>query len=331
MTLAANSNLSKELIQSIAAKYGRHMTKIGRVETGYRNTSFQFDTDTAERLNFILYKHEPDVLSLIKRTNELGGYLASKGLPVRSPIDDRILRVGRRYGSLYSYIDGETIPWEAYTKKHIKLLGMAMASFHDAARDYNGNLPDVEDIYSEIIIRMNHYFNDPSVERALATKLQATVQLPDFGAIISQARRLERRSVLHMDMVRSNILFQGATLKDHFSIGDVALSGIIDLEKAARGHVMFDVARTLAFLIVDCDKPAEDVRKYFLDSGYRKRGKQNLRPVSLPSGDLLDSLITLFLTYDFYKFLRQNPYESLPENHHFTRTIAVLREQKVVQ
>ncbi len=318
-------------LRAIAKKYGYDAPEIDPPQSGYRNTSFRFRTARGDDLNFILYKREPDIVRLIRRTNALGGYVYERGLPVRAPVDKRILRVGQRHGSLYRYLDGETIPWEAYTMKHIKLLGMAMARFHDAARQFGGEMPDVEDVYAAIVLRMNAYFGDPNVTRALRDKLGMAVDAPDFTALLDQARRLPGRTVLHMDMVRSNVLFREAKAGDGFTVGNITLSGILDLEKAARGHVLFDVARSLAFLLVDCARPGASVRRYFLESGYRKRGGQNLQPVRLPSGDMLESLITLFLTYDFYKFLRQNPYESLPENHHFIRTAAVLRAQKVVQ
>lgn len=329
--MLAPTVLPAETLRAIAEKYGYDAAVIDRPQSGYRNTSFRFRTTRGDDLNFILYKREPDVVRLIRRTNALGGYVSERGLPVRAPVDARVLRVGQRYGALYQYLGGETIPWEAYAMKHIKLLGMAMARFHAAARGFEGDLLDIEDVYAAIVLRMSAYFGDANVERALRDKLGVAVDVPDFMALLDQTRRLPARAVLHMDLVRSNVLFRGARTGDSFTVGNTTLSGILDLEKAARGHVLFDVARSLAFLLVDCAKPEASVRRYFLESGYRKRGEQNMQPVRLPSGDMLESLITLFLTYDFYKFLRQNPYESLPENHHFMRTAAVLRARKVIQ
>ena len=71
------------------------------------------------------------------------------------------------------------------------------------------------------------------------------------------------------------------------------------------------------------------MRKYFLGSGYRKRGRGTVAFDN--KQDILEALITMFLTYDFYKFLRQNPYESLMENHHFIRTERMLRDRGVLQ
>jgi len=323
--------LSETKLAEVAALYSVRIASYGLVEGGYRNVSHSFTGSNGTRYNFILYKHELGIVQLIRRTNALGVHVAGKNLPVRAPADNRILQVGRRYGSLYNYLDGATIPWEAYTKKHIKLLGMAMAKFHVAASDYAGpTLPDVEDVYEDIFGRVTAYFEDTHVQRALHEKLGLSVDIPDFSGFLGLAKRLPGRTALHMDMVRSNVLFRGAYEGDALVIETLALSGILDLEKAATGHPLFDVARTLAFLLVDCPKPPEKTKKYFLDSGYRKRGGLDIKPVRIAGADMLDQLQTLFLTYDFYKFLKQNPYESLPKNHHFKRTVDILIAQKVL-
>lgn len=324
-------SLTEDMLAEVAAKYGISIAEFGSVEGGYRNLSHSFTAHDAKQYNFILYKNEPGIVELIKRTNALGSFVSQNGLPVRAPVDERILRVGRRYGSLYGYLDGATIPWEAYAKKHIKLLGFAMARFHTAAKGYAGPvLPDVEAVYQEITERMQRYFADPSVTQALAQKLGLHIDIPNVRAFLDTARQLPSRSPLHMDLVRSNVLFREAQAGDVFTVSGLSLSGILDLEKAAVGHPLFDVARTLAFLFVDCPKPADKLYRYFLDSGYRKRGGLHLTPISINGQDMLETLITLFLTYDFYKFLKQNPYESLPKNHHFKRTTDILLARKVV-
>lgn len=331
MNHGASQQLPESILSDIVQMYGFKPLSWGMVEGGYRNTSYSFISTGGQKLNFILYKHEPGSIELIARTNALGTYLYSQNLPVRAPVDSRILKVGRRYGSLYRYIEGLTIPWEAYTMKHIKLLGWVLADFHKTGRDFSGNLPDVEEVYLAIYKKMKTYFTDENVVSAMKKKLKCTVVLPDVEPLLVEARQLTDRQTLHMDLVRSNVLFRQSRDGDIFSIGDIALSGVLDLEKASRGHVMFDVARTLAFLLVDCSKPADKVQKYFLDSGYKKRGQGSLRKFTVAGGDFLEQLVTMFLTYDFYKFLKQNPYESLHENHHYIRTVGMLRDRKVIQ
>jgi len=146
---------------------------------------------------------------------------------------------------------------------------------------------------------------------------------------------------LHLDFVRGNILFE--RLPSHGSLQTpmvnklnfdldqtskltLSIAGILDWEKTALGAPVIDVARTLAFLIIDCQcKPESKVKKYFLDSGYEKRGQQTLH-----YKQLLDPLVELFLCYDFYKFLKHNPYEFLPQNEHFIRTTTWLKQHQLL-
>jgi Ser/Thr protein kinase RdoA (MazF antagonist) len=151
-----------------------------------------------------------------------------------------------------------------------------------------------------------------------------------YSEFLEAAQHVPGRTPLHMDLVRSNVLFRKKARGDVLVLDNLALSGILDLEKAAVGHPFFDIARTLAFLLVDCPKPADKIYKYFLDSGYRKRGGRELKPATLQGQDMLETLQTLFLMYDFYKFLKQNPYESLSKNHHFKRTTDILCARKVL-
>lgn len=325
-------SLSETQIKDVLKYYGHSFARLDFVQSGYRNTSHIVETSNSLLFNFILYKNESEIVERIKRVNALSSFLVGRGLPVRAPVDERIMSLksftATRYGSLYSFLPGESIPWEAYTKKHIKLLGMALGKFHRASESYSEPLPKVTDEYLTIVWRMKKYFADHNVSSAMKQKLSLSLQ-PNFfehhEVILSRCEHLPDQRVLHMDLVRGNVLFREAENDDALIVGNVALCGILDLEKASFGHPFFDVARTLAFLMVDCsNKDPEKIRKYFIDSGYRKRGGCGLPRVKVGGEDLLDQLTSLFLVYDLYKFLRQNPYESLSENYHYMRTIAQL-------
>jgi len=136
------------------------------------------------------------------------------------------------------------------------------------------------------------------------------VSFDRYERLLSGCCRLPDTQQLHMDFVRGNILFE-----------DERITGILDFEKTAVGHPLFDVARTLAFLLVDCKYKTEDeIYRYFLQSGYHKRGAAKLDYYP----GLLERLVEFFLLHDFYKFLRHNPYESLNDNEHFVRTVSIL-------
>lgn len=324
--------MNQEVVRRALEKYGVRPVAIHAPQKGYRNESFAVDITGEQTLNIIFYKREPGILERIRRANAVSNYLAGQGFPARSTWNKKILQLKAgdyvRYASIYWYLPGHTIPWEGYNQGHIKLLGKTMSDMHAALRHFDGtDLPEVADEYLAIVGRMRSYFADASVQRALADKLLLRIDMSafeQFEQLLVGCKMLPGKQALHMDFVRSNILFEDETDGEF----KVRISGILDFEKTAYGHPMFDIARTLSFLLVDCKyKQPDKVRKYFLGSGYIKRGAMVLPDKYL---GLLDDLMSLFLYYDFYKFLRHNPYESLADNEHFVRTVSVLMPKHLV-
>lgn len=300
------------LVTKALKLYGVSPTRIYTPQKGYRNSNYKIDTQHGA-LNLILYKREPDMLARIRRTNNVGNYVAAHDLPARQTANSRILQIKSptqtRFFALYHYLPGKTIPWEAYTMEHLKILGKTMSDMHAILAMYPAELPSVAQELRALNSRMLAYFADNNVQRALSQKLGLRFNVVDFTEVIDTCQKLPGAQALHMDFVRGNILFE-----------DTHVTGILDFEKAAYGPTVFDVARTLAFLLVDCKyKPAAKVYKYFLRSGYNKRGS-----VRFAHWNALEKLLPFFLLHDFYKFLRHNPYEALPANQHFVRTIAIL-------
>jgi Ser/Thr protein kinase RdoA (MazF antagonist) len=205
--------------------------------------------------------------------------------------------------------------------EHLKQLGQCMSDMHAvlSSFDYSG-LPSVAGEYAATAERMQRYFADSGVAHAMQQKLGLTLNQNIFDGLqrmLAWARTLPGTHALHMDFVRGNILFTDGP----------QVTGVLDFEKTAAGNAAFDVARTLAFLLVDCKyKQPDKIRKYFLQSGYDKRGS-----VPLPPLQLIDSLVPMFLLYDFYKFLRHNPYEPLTKNEHYIRTRDILLTHKILR
>ncbi len=315
--------MSKELVQRILQQYGLQSSSVQAVQKGYRNETYAATLTDDRVVNLIIYKREPDILGKILRANYVSNFLASQGMPAREVVDSRIMRLQApgftKYAALYNYLPGVTIPWEAYTMDHIKQLGAVMSDMHSALKPLaQHELPFVIDESRELLKRIEAYFTEDGVHDALAGKLglalfDTTGMRPALTACVAL-----RAHALHMDFVRGNILFtEGNT---------VAVSGILDFEKTAWGPPIFDIARTLAFLLVDCKyKDEAKVRKYFLHSGYNKRGTSTFEP-----SPLLEDLVSFFLLHDFYKFLRHNPYESLGENEHFVRTRDFLLKRNIL-
>jgi Ser/Thr protein kinase RdoA (MazF antagonist) len=325
---AGRAGVQVELVERILRAYGLEWRRIGEPQQGYRNRSFPAELTDGQHLNLIFYKSEPGILDLIRNANRVSDYLAGQGLPcrqTRGPIAKLESSPRLKYAVLYTYLPGRTIPWEAYTKSHLKALGMGMSNMHAKLQGLGrGTLPGAVQTHQATVERMGSYFQEPGVRRALVAKLGLSIPSDVFDRChrtLATCARLPGQQPLHLDFVRGNVLFQDKS--DHARNLKVTISGIIDFEKTAFGHPILDITRTLAFLLVDCKyKPSAKVRKYFLHSGYAKRGTG-----SLPDLKLLEPLIDLFLLHDFYKFLRHNPYESLPQNEHFSRTKQLLTER----
>jgi Ser/Thr protein kinase RdoA (MazF antagonist) len=323
--------MNEETVRRILTVYGVRPVRFFDIEKGYRNENHPFITDDGQRLNLIIYKREPEILKRIQRANRVADALAAQGFPARQTYDARLiqLRAGTaiKYAGLYAYLPGQTIPWEAYTMAHIKQLGKTMGDMHQLMHGLSADdLPSVADEYLTITRRMQHYFSEPTVRQAMKTKLDITITPDLFDSylrLLKNCQQLPNQQVLHMDFVRGNILFDS-------SGSQPAISGVLDFEKVAVGHPLFDIARTYAFLLVDCKyKTPAKVRKYFLQSGY---GKHSRSPFALNDHNerLLRRLTGLFLLYDFYKFLRHNPYESLHQNEHYRRTRELLPIPNIV-
>ena len=327
MALVYYEPMEEQVLQKILSLYGIETTRILPMQTGYRNQNYPVKT-TNETLNLIIYKSEPGILMRIKNANQTAGYLADRGMPARRCHDERIavLKSGNqtKYASIYQYLPGATIAWEAYTMEHLKALGGAMSTMHEQLLTAPiAHLPMVHEEYAGILKLMDIYFTDQGVITAMQNKLGYTMNTkysPRYKLLLKLCSFIPGQQPLHMDFVRGNILFIAKTI-----------SGILDFEKAAYGHPIFDVARTLAFLLVDCKyKDEAHIRKYFLQSGYNKRGNARLQPIKLHEFDLLEELTSLFLLYDFYKFLCHNPYESLKSNEHFVRTCTILLKRGLI-
>lgn len=313
----------EKLVPSAAEAFGVTYIRQRKVQKGYRNEIYPLELESGEMVQITFFKPEPGSKSRIVRADTVSQHAASKGLPARTRLQPSLacFTSAKRtvYAGLYTYLDGHTISWEAYTKEHLKSLGKAMSDLHAALQDYHPAATNsVIDESSRLLDRMQAYFSNANVQSAMQQKLglSLTRQPNWFDSKLQKTRQLPGQQ-LHMDFVRGNLLFND----------QAALVGLLDFEKTAYGPVVYDIARTLAFLLVDCKyKTEQEVRRYFLRSGYSKRGAAAL-PL-LPN--TLETLVEFYLLHDFYKMLLHTPYESLSDNEHFTRTVAILAERNMV-
>lgn len=389
-----NFRINQSLIKQILSLYDLAYAQLLPPEKGYRNKIIPFVPTKipavvstlplvlqTKKLALILFKNEPQIVARVKNAQRISRFLAKQGFPVRLPLTQsqqiftaspktlvKISAVNSssdnpcsRYAAIYTYLPGKTIGWESYTQKHIKLLGKTLSNLHASLQflptKAADKLPNQIQDLQQLLTKMQRYFAKTDVSRALEKKLKLKTNPKIwslFRQLLSQLKPLPSQA-LHLDFVRSNILFsqqstaglkpdQKNDLKNETDSNSphscspqsqpqlqinncpLTISGLLDFEKVGFGPVVIDIARTLAFLIVDCKYKSErQIRKYFLHSGYRKRGTN-----PLPNLNLLNPLLLFFLVFDFYKLLLHNPYENLLQNQHFVRTQDYLLQHKAL-
>lgn len=316
--------------------YGLPYDDVLEVQKGYRNESYPVRLKDGSYINLIFYKPDADILTRITNADFVSNILSQRNLPVRRRVNQKLIKLGSvsqtTYAGIYNYLPGKTIPWEAYTMEHIKSLGHMLSNIHAGIKDVERpeGMNQAADELNSVLSRMSTYYNDESVQKALRQKLGVSIELgsiKQLQKIILHFRETSHDQILHMDFVRGNVLFS-----EHKKS---KISGVIDFEKTSYGHPLFDIARTLAFLLVDCKYKDEDkIHKYFLYSGYNKRGQSTLPRISVKyeeeTHNLLWVLTRAYLLYDFYKFLKHNPYDFLEGNEHFTRTRNILVKNNMI-
>ncbi len=262
----------RSLVPQVIGIYGLDVVEVGTAQKGYRSESYRLTLATGGAANLIFFKNEHNTRQRIRSADNAADTLSS-ALPVRSRFDERTLRLSDAskevYASIYNYLPGSTIPWESYTKNHIKLLGWAMSDMHSVWRASDKAVSfHVGDELNHLLTRMKRYFDSTDIQKAIQNKLSVSLvaHLGDYERLFKKlgAITVIDEHILHMDLVRGNVLFDtdGNT---PWKIDNTTLTGVIDFEKAAIGHPIYDIARTLAFLLVDCaNKDRASIYKYFL-------------------------------------------------------------------
>ncbi len=316
-----------EILKIVGTKYNKQLQYIKKYDDGFRNDVFKVkDSLSGKFFVLIVYKEEERIKETIENAHAVAEFLKAKNFPARTPLESdsgNYFEVfSKRYLALYPFLPGDTIPWEAYKRRHLKSIGKTLSDMHYELSGFTKDLPEWKSEINKEINLMKKYFKkvEPWINRKLNInlnwpELNKALQLPDFSNAFPE--------VLHYDFVRGNILFSNKILQDD----TYEITGILDFEKVSAGPVIADIVRTLSFLIVDCKyKKEEEIKKWFLARGYIKRGKYKVEI----EDDLLERLLKIFWLRDFFKFLLHNPYENLKDNEHYMRTLEKLLERDLL-
>ncbi|GAB4163253.1 MAG: hypothetical protein Fur003_5980 [Candidatus Dojkabacteria bacterium] len=284
---------------------------------GYMNNCYLINTPKQQLIMVIYnsnrYKTETD----INRLEEI--YSLNLNLPIRKPIgynnSKHLMKYTRKSGisnfvGLYNYLEGETLPWEGYTRRHLFALGEMHKQLHLSlsTQPPTKYIESWDQYIKRDSAKLISYFikNSLSIER----KVKISLDILGLKALTESFSHYRLAAQLtHMDFVRGNILFSNIKHKEKYEI-----TGILDFEKMLIAPVEFDIARTLAFLLVDCRFSSDEkIIEYYLKKGYGYQEKKNDR--------VIQKFLIYFWCRDLWKFLVSNPYESLADNFHYKATV----------
>jgi Ser/Thr protein kinase RdoA (MazF antagonist) len=268
----------------------------------------------------------------------VAGYLRNKGLPVRTAINTKVLTFQHenktRFFSLFEFLPGDTISWEAYTRRHLRSLGLYLGKMHSALKEIDLPLQTIKN-WNEYIVddanKLRSYLktNSKYIEQKLNIKINVKEVEKTIYEVVNYTCPYEDPELLpqliHCDFVRGNVLFSNIKSGLIYKI-----TGILDFEKMLYGKVEIDVARTLAFLFVDCKyKTQDEIIKYFLNEGYNTLGCADPKQQKVIFSQL-EKYMLYFWLRDFWKYLECNPYEDLGNNEHFIRTSGQLVKYGII-
>lgn len=324
--------------------YDIQVQKTYALEGGFRNQCYKVTTADNSYI-FIIYKKERGIRDLIKNAHDVAIFLSQKHFPTRIPIltikGKEYIRDeyedGVHFCALYNFLSGETIQWEAYTRRHLKSMGKTLSDLHFTLKKFpkhrlqKSKIQRWSDATKKEVTEMKKYLEEvePWIKRKLKVKLIWSKISNISKSILKQSEGSRKQEgILHYDFVRGNILFSKKIDK---KLDIYPITGILDFEKVCMGPFIADIARTLAFLIIDCKYKDEiTINKRFLVSGYERRGGNKL-PFDVGNNPELEDLLCFFWLRDFWKFLVHNPYEFLYMNEHYIRTRDRLIQRRLME
>ncbi|MFP4154295.1 MAG: homoserine kinase [Halothiobacillaceae bacterium] len=195
------------------------------IAAGIENTNYFVDTRDRRMVLTLFEHHEPEELRYFLG---LMAHLAEQGVPTAHPLADRdgnyLGTLNGKPAALVQRLAGSSV--EEPEPEHCASVGAELARLHLAGADYPGHRPPD---------RGPAWWFETS--RRLMPQLdQADRQLLESELAYQRDHRLDAlpRGVIHADLFRDNVLFDGPTL-----------TGIIDLYYACNDAWAYDLAVTV--------------------------------------------------------------------------------------
>lgn len=303
--------MPKVNIAQIVKKYypklieGQKQISVFAIEQGFMNNVYKICIGDKSYIAIFYNKNRYNnsyAKNFLEEINNICLFLKSNSIPCRVT-NNQIVQVDGRFLGIYDFIEGKTLSWEAYTRRHLTSLSETMNKMHTVLQDYKGTryIPSWNDYLPIDYKKLHKYYTEnlPTIETKLGIKIEIEKIESLYKNIIN--RPVSNKQLVHMDFVRGNILFDN----------NYKITGILDFEKMLIGDTQLDRARTYAFLVVDCKYKTKEQIDYYFGKGDK-------------------NLVEYFWLRDFWKFLSCNPYESLSQNEHYQGTLLQLKKTQYI-
>jgi len=226
--------LSVEEARALGARFGQHVTGARGLDAGSVNTSYALTIEGGKRLFLRIY--EGANVAVAEREARLLVHLSAHGVPTPRPLPlasgggSFVAEHAGKPAVLFPWIEGEPICQRGVTEAHTRAVGEALARVHLAGASFD----------EPLVTRFG-----PADLAARLARLHERTDVPEEVRrfLPELDRRLEHLSrvnlgptlpVIHADLFRDNVLFQGG-----------ALEALLDFESASSGTAAFDLMVTV--------------------------------------------------------------------------------------
>jgi homoserine kinase type II len=226
--MAAYTELNKAFLEELADDYpfGR-ITNLTGIPEGSVNSNYLLE---AGKGKFLLRIDEVKSESEVKREIDLLVFLRKHSFPCPSPVQDRMGRYYRDYGSkcvsIFRYHEGRVLSVSKLRPSHLETIGRALGELHVIGKGYKKGIDNrfsferIADLYLNVRNRLPNYFR--KVTRTLEDEIEYLTRYLE-GKL--------PKGIIHGDLFTDNLLFRGEKL-----------TAVLDFEAACRGKFIFDIA-----------------------------------------------------------------------------------------
>ncbi|MRG97607.1 homoserine kinase [Polyangium spumosum] len=227
--------LSLEEARALGARFGLVVTGARGLDAGSVNTSYELTIEGGSRVFLRIY--EGASAGVAAQEARLLVHLATHGVPTPAPLPlactsgSFVAEHAGKPAIVLPWIDGASICQRGVTDAHARAVGEALARVHLAGASFA----------EPLVTRFG-----PADLAARLASLHERTDVPGHVRVVLPEldRRLERLSspsdlgptvpVIHADLFRDNVLFQGG-----------ALAAVLDFESASSGSAAFDLMVTV--------------------------------------------------------------------------------------